>query len=159
MSDALQSARELRAVDFVGWPVAWIAERLTGNAPVGKPGRGRLWPERRSTSAGPSGAQQAEIDSALTKLADEACPPLPLPWSRTTRSALRSRAEQIPAALGAVMGESLPPENTITPWWRFVGALQGLLLGCVIVSLAWMGALLIFGVFHAAANGPRRFRD
>jgi GTP-binding protein EngB required for normal cell division len=159
MSDALQSARELRAVDFVGWPVAWIAERLTGNDPVRKIRLGTLWSELRSTSAGPSGAQQAEIDSALTKLADEVCPPLPLPWSRTTRSALRSRAEQIPAALGAVMGESLPPENTITPWWRFVGALQGLLLGCVIVSLAWMVALLIFGVFHAADNVPRLFSD
>ena len=159
VGDALQSARELRAVDFVGWPVAWMAERLTGNDPVRKIRLGTLWSELRSTSAGPSGAQQAEIDSALTKLADQACPPLPLPWSRTTRSALRSRAEQIPAALGAVMGESLPPENTITPWWRFVGALQGLLLGCVIVSLAWIVALLIFGLFHAASNVPRLFSD
>src|SRR5215469_12686325 len=159
VGDALQSARELRAVDFVGWPVAWVAERLTGSDPVRKIRLGALWSELRSTSAGPSGAQQAEIDSALTKLADEACPPLPLPWSRTTRSALRSRAEQIPAALGAVMGESLPPENTITPWWRFVGALQGLLLGSVIVSLAWIVALLIFGFFHAASNVPRLFSE
>jgi hypothetical protein len=159
VGDALQSARELRAVDFVGWPVAWMTERLTGSDPVRKIRLGTLWSELRSTSAGPSGAQQAEIDNALTKLADEACPPLPLPWSRTTRSALRSRAEQIPAALGAVMGESLPPENTITPWWRFVGALQGLLLGSVIVSLAWIVALLIFGFFHAASNVPRLFSE
>jgi GTP-binding protein EngB required for normal cell division len=159
VGDALQSARELRAVDFVGWPVAWMAERLSGSDPVRKIRLGTLWSELRSTSAGPSDAQQAEIDSALTKLADQACPPLPLPWSRTTRSALRSRGEQIPAALGAVMGESLPPENTITPWWRFVGALQGLLLGCVIVSLAWMVVLLIFGFFHAANNVPRLFSE
>ena len=159
VGDALQSARELGAVDFVGWPVAWMAERLTGSDPVRKIRLGTLWSELRSTSAGPSGAQQAEIDSALTKLADEACPPLPLPWSRTTRSALRSGAEQIPEALGAVMGESVPPENTIPPWWRFVGALQGLLLGCVIVSLAWIVALLIFGFFHAADNVPRLFGE
>jgi GTP-binding protein EngB required for normal cell division len=159
VGDALQSARELRAVDFVGWPVAWMAERLTGSDPVRKIRLGTLWSELRSTSAGPSGAQRAEVDSALTKLADEACPPLPLPWSRTTRSALRSRAEQIPEALGAVMSESLPPENTITPWWRFVGALQGLLLGCVIVSLAWIVVLLIFGFFHAATNVPRLFSE
>src|SRR5258708_26269317 len=57
------------------------------------------------------------------------------------------------------MGESRPAENTIGPWWRYVGALQGLLLGCVIVSLAWIVALLIFGVFHAAANVPRLFSD
>jgi GTP-binding protein EngB required for normal cell division len=159
VGDALQSARELRAVDFVGWPVAWVAERLTGSDPVRKIRLGALWSELRSTSAGPSGAQQAEIDSALTRLADETCPPLPLPWSRTTRSALRSRAEQIPVALGAVMGESLPPETAVTPWWRFVGALQGLLLGCVIVSMAWIVALLTFGIFHAADNVPRLFSE
>jgi GTP-binding protein EngB required for normal cell division len=159
VGDALQSARELRAIDFVGWPVAWVAERLTGRDPVRKIRLGRLWAELRGMSAGPSGAQQAEIDNALTKLADAACPPLPTPWSRTTRSALRSRAEQIPAALGTVMGESLPAENTIAPWWRLAGALQGLLLGCVIVSLAWIVTLLVFGVFHAARNVPRLFSD
>ena len=159
VGDALQSARELRALDFVGWPVAWIAERLTGRDPVRKIRLGKLFAELRSTSAGPSGAQQAEIDNALTKLADEACPPLPAPWSRTTRSALRSKADQIPAALGTAMRESLPTANKIAPWWQFVGALQGLLLGCLIVSLAWVVALLTFGVFHAAHNLPRLFSD
>ncbi len=159
VGDALQSARELRAIDFVGWPVAWVADRLAGRDPVRKIRLGTLWTELRSMSAGPSGAQQSEIDNALTKLADEACPALPMPWSRTTRSALRSKAEQIPAALGSVVGESLPAENTIAPWWRFVGALQGLLLGCVIVSLAWIATLLIFGFFHAAGNVPRLFSE
>jgi GTP-binding protein EngB required for normal cell division len=159
VGDALQSARELRAIDFIGWPVAWLAERLTGRDPVRKIRLGRVWAELRSISAGPSGAQQAEIDNALTKLADAACLPLPTPWSRTTRSALRSKAGQIPAELGTVMGDSLPAENTIAPWWRFAGALQGLLLGCVIVSLAWIVTLLIFGVFHAARNVPRLFGD
>ena len=159
VADALDSARELRAVDYVGWPVAWLAERLTDRDPVRKIRLGRLWAELRGMSAGPSGAQQADIDNALTKLADEVGPPLPKPWSQTTRSAVRSRAEEIPAALGAVMGESLPPEDKITPWWRMIGALQGLLLGCVIVSLAWIMALLIFGVFHAASSPPRLFSD
>jgi GTP-binding protein EngB required for normal cell division len=159
VGDALQSARELRAVDFVGWPVAWVAERLGSDDPVRKIRLGALWAELRNVSAGPSGAQQAEIDNALTKLADEACPPLPMPWARTTRSALRSRAEQIPAALGTALSESLPAENTVAPWWRFVGAVQGLLLGCVIVSIAWIVTLLIFGIFHAATGVPRLFSE
>jgi len=159
LGDALQSARELRAVDFVGWPVAWVVQRLTGRDPVRKAELGRLWAELRSMSSGPSGAQQAEIDTALTKLADETCPPLPKPWSQATRSAIRSRAEQIPAAIGSAVGESLPAENKITPWWRLAGAWQGLLLGCVIVSLAWVAALLIFGVFHVGNNVPRLFSD
>ena len=159
VAEALQSARELRAADYVGWPIAWLAARLTGRDPMRKIRLGRLWAEVKSMAAGPSGAQQAEIDNALTKLADEIGPPLPRPWSQTTRAAVRSRADQIPGALGTAMGESLPDENKILPWWRLIGAVQGLLLGCVIVSLAWIVALLIFGVFRAAGNVPRLFSD
>jgi GTP-binding protein EngB required for normal cell division len=159
VAEALQSARELRAVDYVGWPVAWLAERLSGRDPVRKIRLGRLWAEVKSMTAGPTGAQQAEIASALTKLADEIGRPLPRPWSQTTRAAVRSRAGQIPAALGAAMRESTPDENKITQWWRLIGALQGLLLGCVIVSVAWIVVLLIFGVFHASREVPRLFSD
>jgi GTP-binding protein EngB required for normal cell division len=160
VADALDSARELRAVDYVGWPVAWLADRIaSGRDPVRKVRLGKLWADLRSMSAGPSGAQQADIDKALTKLADEVGPPLPKPWSQTVRAAVRSRAEEIPAALGTVMGESLPPEDKIMPWWRVIGALQGLLLGCVIVSLAWILALLVFGVFHVVSSPPRLFGD
>jgi GTP-binding protein EngB required for normal cell division len=159
VADALQSARELRALDYVGWPIAWMVERLTGRDPVRRIRLGRLWAELKSMAAGPSGAQQADIDNALTKLADELGGTLPKPWSQTVRSAVRSRAEEIPAAIGAAMGESIPEENKITPWWRLVGALQGLLLGCVIVSVAWAVALLVFGVFKAAGTVPRLFGD
>jgi hypothetical protein len=159
VADALQSARELRALDYVGWPIAWMVERLTGRDPVRRIRLGRLWAELKSIAAGPSGAQQADIDNALTELADELGGTLPKPWSQTVRSAVRSRAEEIPAAIGAVMSESIPAENKITPWWRLVGALQGLLLGCVIVSVAWAVALLVFGVFKAAGTVPRLFGD
>lgn len=160
VADALDSARELRAVDYVGWPVAWLADRIaSGRDPVRKVRLGKLWADLRSMSAGPSGAQQADIDKALTKLADEVGPPLPKPWSQTVRAAVRSQAEEIPAALGTVMGESLPPEDKIMPWWRVIGALQGLLLGCVIVSLIWILALLVFGVFHVVSSPPRLFGD
>jgi hypothetical protein len=159
VADNVQSARELRAVDYVGWPIAWLVERLTGRDPVRRIRLGRLWAELKSMSTGPSGAQQADIDTALTKLADEVGTPLPKPWSQTTRSAARAKAEEIPAAIGAALGESIPEENKITPWWRLVGALQGLLLGCVIVGLAWAAVVLVLGVFHAVSNPPRLFGD
>ncbi len=159
VADALQSARELRALDYVGWPIAWMVERLTGRDPVRRIRLGRLWAELKSMAAGPSGAQRADIDSALTRLADDLGGELPRPWSQTIRSAVRSRAEEIPAAIGAAMGESIPDEDKITPWWRLVGALQGLLLGCVIVGVAWAVALLVFGVFKAAGTVPRLFGD
>ena len=61
--------------------------------------------------------------------------------------------------MGTAMSESIPDENKIATWWRLIGALQGLLLGGVVVSLAWIVALLIFGVFHAAGHAPRLFGD
>jgi GTP-binding protein EngB required for normal cell division len=159
VADALQSARRLRAVDYVGWPIAWFVERITGRDPVRRIRLGRLWAELKSMAAGPSGAQQADIDTALTRLADDVGGPLPKPWSQTTRAAVRSRAEEIPAAIGTAMGESIPEENKIMLWWRLIGALQGLLLGCVIVSAAWIVALTIFGVFRAAGTVPQLFGD
>jgi GTP-binding protein EngB required for normal cell division len=159
VGESLRSARELRALDYVGWPVGWLAERVTGHDPARKVRLGKLWAELRSVTAGPSGAQQAEIDNALTAVADKVGPPLPSPWSRTVRSAARSMAGAIPGALGRAMGESLPPENEIAGWWRLIGAWQGLLLGCVIVSIAWLGVIVAFGVFHAARNVPTRLFD
>jgi GTP-binding protein EngB required for normal cell division len=159
VADAVLSARELRALDYVGWPIAWLVERLTGRDPTRKIRLGRLWAEVKSMASGPSDAQQPEIDHALTRLADEIGPPLPKPWSQTTRTAVRSHADQIPTALGTAMAESLPDENKIELWWRLIGGLQGLLLGGVAVSLAWIAGLLIFGVFHATHTAPRLFSD
>src|SRR5262249_5617892 len=88
IGDALRSASELRALDYVGWPVSWVAERLTSRDPVRKVRLGRLWDELRDVKAGPSGAQQAEIDNALTRVANESVPALPRPWSRTVREAV-----------------------------------------------------------------------
>ena len=157
IGDALQSARELRAIDYVGWPVTWLVERIVRRQPVRKIRLGRLWSELRGVTAGPSGAQKSEIDNALTELADEVSPALPRPWSATVRAAIRSRADEIPAALGERIGAALPAENNIAPWWRAIGVWQGLLLGGSVVGLAWIVAIFIFGVFHAATV-PHLFR-
>jgi GTP-binding protein EngB required for normal cell division len=159
VGESLQSARELRAMDYVGWPIGWLAERVTGRDPARKVRLGKLWDELRSVTAGPSGAQQAEIDNALTTVADQVGPPLPSPWSQTVRAATRSMASEIPGALGTAMGESLPVENEIAGWWRLVGAWQGLLLGCIIVGVAWLGVIVAFGVFHAVSHVPSRLFD
>jgi len=159
VGESLRSARELRALDYVGWPVGWLAERVIGHDPARKVRLGKLWAELRSVTAGPSGAQQAEIDNALTVVADKVGPPLPMPWSQTVRSAARSMAKDIPGELGTSMGEALPVENDIAGWWRLIGAWQGLLLGCVIVGVAWLGVIVAFGVLHAAGHVPSRLFD
>ena len=159
VGQALQSARELRATDYVGWPVSWLVDRVLGRDPVRKLRLGNLWEELRGVSAGPAGAQQAEIDNALTVLGDQIGPTLPKPWSQTVRAAARSRRDEIPGALGAVIGDTLPAENSVEPWWRLVAVWQGLLLGCVVAGLAWVVALVVIGVFHATRHALAIFSD
>jgi GTP-binding protein EngB required for normal cell division len=159
IGDALRSARELRALDYVGWPVTWLAERITSRDPARKIRLGKLWAELRGITAGPSGAQQAEIDNALTRVADEDVPPLPEPWSRTVRSAVRSRSDDIPPALGAEIGAALPAGAAVDRWWRIIGVVQGLLLGCALVGLAWFIALLALGASGAGPGLPSLFTN
>ena len=159
VGQALQSARELRAVDYVGWPVSWLVDRALGRDPVRKLRLGNLWEELRGISGGPAGAQQAEIDNALTAIGERIGPTLPLPWSSTVRVAARSKRDEIPGALGTAIGESLPEENSVERWWRLVAVWQGLLLGCVVTGLAWIAALLVIGVFHAVHHAAAIFSD
>jgi GTP-binding protein EngB required for normal cell division len=160
IGESLRSARELRAADYVGWPISWLVERLTSTDPARKARLGRLWEQLREMTAGPSGAQRAEIDNALTWAADNRLPALPQPWSRTVRAALRSRADQIPAAVGAEVGSALPAGRMVSRWWRMIAVLQGLLLGCVLVGLAWLVTLLVLGTGRVASSGtPKLFAD
>ena len=156
---ALRSARELRAMDYVGWPVSWVAERLTSPDPVRKVRLGKLWDELRGVTAGPSGAQQAEIDNALTRVADESVPALPKPWTRTVRATIRSRSAEIPARIGDEIGAALPASAVVDRWWRLVGVAQGLLLGCVLVGIVWIASLITLGVAHVGSGIPKLFSD
>jgi hypothetical protein len=156
---ALQSAREMKAVDYVGWPVAWLADRVTGRDPVRKVRLGTLWDELRDVSAGATGAQQAEISNAITVLADEAGRGLPRTWQVSVRQAARSKTASIPAALGNAISEALPKENSAAPWWRAVAAWQGLLLGVAAVGIAWLLAIIILGGFGVAPGAPLLLRD
>ena len=51
IGDALRSARELRALDYVGWPVSWLVERLTSRDPIRKIRLGKIWAELRGVTA------------------------------------------------------------------------------------------------------------
>jgi hypothetical protein len=156
---ALQSARELKAVDYVGWPVAWLADRVARRDPARKVRLGALWDELRDASAGATGAQRAEISNAITALADEADRGFPEPWQASVRQTARSRTGEIPAALGAAIAQSLPKENSVASWWRAVAAWQGLLLGAAAVGVVWLLAIIILGAFGAAPHAPLLLRD
>jgi hypothetical protein len=159
VADALRSARELRAADFVGWPVAWLTQRLTGRDPLRKVRLNMLWNDLRAVSSGPAGAQQAAIDNALAEFGDQIAEPLPKPWSQTVKAAARSRADAIPAAVGEAIGAALPAEDSVERWWRLAGLLQGVLLGAVAIALAWFVAVLFIGVFKVASGLPGLLSD
>ena len=159
VGDALRSARELRAADFVGWPVAWFAQRISGRDPLRKVRLGMLWNDLRSVSSGPAGAQQAAIDNALNEFGDQVARSLPRPWSQTVKAAARSRAEAVPSAVGEAIGAALPAEDSVEAWWRVGGAWQGALLGAVALTLAWLVAVIVFGVFHVARGLPSLLAD
>lgn len=154
VGEALNSAYELRGASYVGWPVATLAGRLYRRDPVRKMQLGDLREELRTIISGPVGAQQAEIDNTLTALAGDITSDLPQPWARTTRDAVRSKAREIPGALSAAMRDALPTVNRRPGWWRFVRLWQWLLITGVFAGLAWIGAILAFGEFHAGGLSP-----
>jgi hypothetical protein len=159
ISQTLRSARELRAVDFVGWPVAWFVQRVTGRDPARKARIGALRDDLRSMTAGPVGAQQAEIDNALTELGAALAWPLPKPWSATIKSAVRSRADQLPAAVGVAIGKALPPDDDVLWWWRLAGLWQGLLLGTAAVAIAWSVLIAAVRILNAQTSMPGLMSD
>jgi GTP-binding protein EngB required for normal cell division len=156
---ALQSARELKAVDYVGWPVVSLADRVMRRDTVRKIRLGTLWDELRGVSAGPAGAHKAEIDNAITALADQVAPGLPVPWPATVRAAARSQVDAIPAALGHAIAEALPAENSAAPWWRLVAAWQGVLLGGAAAGLIWLMVLIVAGIFDALRGTTATFSN
>jgi 50S ribosome-binding GTPase len=156
---ALQSARELRAVDYVGWPVSSLADRVMRRDTVRKIRLGTLWEELRSVSAGPAGAHKAEIDNAITALADQVAPGLPAPWPATARAAARSQVDAIPPALGRAIADALPAENSAAPWWRLVAVWQGLLLGGAAAGLIWLMVLIVAGIFDALRGTTATFSN
>jgi GTP-binding protein EngB required for normal cell division len=154
VGEALHSAYKLRAASYVGWPVGTLAGWLHRRNPVRKMQLGDLREELRAIVSGPVGAQQAEIDNTLTALAGDITADLPQPWAHTTRDAVRSKAREIPGALSAAMREALPTVNRLPGWWRFVRAWQWLLIAGVLAGLAWVGAIIAFGQFHAGGLSP-----
>jgi GTP-binding protein EngB required for normal cell division len=146
--EALQGAREVRAGEYIGWPIATLAARLRGRNRVRKTGLWNIAGQLRSLAAGTADAQPAEIDNALTAFGAEVGARLPAPWSRTVYAAARSRADAIPGALGEAIVESLPTDGGVPAWWRLVRAWQWLLVGAAVAGLAWIGAIIAFAEFH-----------
>ena len=137
VTETLNGVRERSAASYIGWPPARIAARLRGEAPAPKLAAGDL---------GHAGqAQRSDIDNAINVFASEVGLSLPEPWSRTVRSAARSRAGEAQAALGRAVAQGLPPRDKVTNWWRLIALAQWLLVALTLVGLVWIVLILATG--------------
>ncbi len=144
VTEAMESAYEVRALDYVGWPLGRLAGRFRSD-PLRRMRLVELREEMRTAFTTPVNAQQAHVDNALQHVADDVVRRLPPPWRRSVREAARSNADALPEALGGSLREVVPAYNQIPGWWWAVRAWQYLLLAMAAVALIWLGAIAAFG--------------
>jgi GTP-binding protein EngB required for normal cell division len=145
VAETMESAYELRALDYVGWPLGRLAARLH-NDPLRRMRLVELRNELRAAFTAPVNAQQAYVDNALQEVTEGVVRDLPPSWQRSVRDAGRSHAEELPEALGDSLRNVVPAFNQLPAWWWMVRAWQYLMLTGAALGLVWLGAILTFGV-------------
>ena len=139
--DALQHAREFRAREYVGWPVASLAGKLPGRDRLARTELGSIAGGLRSPAGRHGGRAAGRDRQRADRLRLRGGRRLPLPWSRTIYSAARSRADAIPGALGSAIAAALPGGDGVPAWWRLVRAWHWLLIAAAVAALGWLGAI------------------
>ena len=153
VAEAMESAYELRAADFVGWPVASIAARLRSD-PLRRMRLTELREELRNAFTGPIGAQQGDVDNALQSVTESLSQELPTHWGRSVRTAARSHATEIPEELGESLKAALPSFNVVPRWWWLVKTWQYFLVLVAVLSVVWIGFLVAYGLFDLGGDDP-----
>jgi GTP-binding protein EngB required for normal cell division len=150
LCDAIQGASEARAGRYVAWPLASLGHLRRRSDPLRGLGTGPSGRGPRAIAIAAGQPRQSDIDNAITAFADQVTASLPEPWARTTREAARSRAEEVPAALGAAITGALDVRDRLPFWVRLVRLWQWLLIAIIVAGLAWIGAVIAFGVEHVS---------
>ncbi|HEU5157804.1 MAG TPA: ABC transporter [Streptosporangiaceae bacterium] len=146
VAEAMESAYELRAVDYMGWPISRAVARFRRD-PLRKMRLTALREELRGAFTGPIGAQQGDVDNALQGVTDGVTADLPEAWQRSVRLAARSHAEDLPDALGQALKDSLPAFNQVPRWWWLTKTWQYFLVFLSVLGLGWTFLLIVYGVF------------
>ncbi|MCP9949684.1 hypothetical protein LUX33_15620 [Actinomadura madurae] len=149
----MESAYELRASDFIGWPVTAIITRLRSD-PLRRMRLTELREELRNAFTGPIGAQQGDVDNALQNVTEGVAAELPPHWGRSVRTAARSHATEIPEALGESLKEALPTFNVVPRWWWLVKTWQYFLVLVAVLSAVWIGFLIAYGLLDVGGEDP-----
>ncbi|MEU6039133.1 ABC transporter [Actinomadura sp. NPDC047616] len=153
VAEAMESAYELRAADFVGWPVQALVTRLRSD-PLRRMRLTELREELRGAFTGPIGAQQGDVDTALQGVTDGVTADLPDPFARSVRAAARSQAGELPEALGVAVREALPTFNQVPRWWWLVKTWQYFLVLVSVLGVAWVVLLVVYGAAGGESSNP-----
>jgi GTP-binding protein EngB required for normal cell division len=148
VAEAMESAYELRATDYIGWPVAKAVARLRSD-PLRKMRLTELRNELRGAFTGPVGAQQGDVDTALADITDGVAAELPEVWRLSVRDASRSHAAELPEALGASLKNALPTFNQVPGWWSAIRIWQYVLVLVAVIGLVWVALLTTYGAAGA----------
>ncbi|WP_344239417.1 hypothetical protein [Actinocorallia libanotica] len=149
VAEAMESAYELRAAGYVGWPFARWAARLRRD-PLRAIRLTGLRDELRGAFSGPMGAQQGEVDNALHGITDGVAADVSEPWKRALRTASRAHAAELPDALGESLRELLPSFDQVPRWWWLVRVWQLLLVACAALGVLWTLLVVVYGVLDLA---------
>ncbi|WP_019630254.1 GTPase family protein [Actinomadura atramentaria] len=158
VAEAMESAYELRAADFVGWPVHALIARLRSD-PLRRMRLTELRDELRGAFTGPVGAQQGDVDNALVKVTEGYADALPEAWARSVRAAARTHAHDLPEALGSSLRDVLPGFNQVPRWWWLVKTWQYFLALATVLGLGWIGVLVVYAIIGADSGTNRLLGD
>ncbi|MCO5999890.1 P-loop NTPase family protein [Actinoallomurus rhizosphaericola] len=143
VAEAMESAYQLRALDYVGWPLTRLAARLRSD-PLRRMRLVELRDELRAAFTTPVNAQQAHVDNALQDVTEDVVRDLPPTWRRSVREAGRSNADALPETLGASLRTVVPSFNQVPGSWWAVRIWQYLLLVVAALSVVWLVAIAAF---------------
>lgn len=156
---AVQKSVAARGKQQTGWLVtSWLAKvrpdplrRLHLGSGAGT---GELTAVGRASVPEATRVQDARVDSAVRRLADQVSTSLSPPWAEAVRRAsLISRADLADALDRAVVGTDLGAAR-VPLWWRIARLLQILLLLALLAGALWLGVLVGLGYLQLPVPDP-----
>lgn len=140
ITDLVAKGYERDAKAATGWPVTRWAGKLRPH-PLRKVHLDS-GSSGRSSLPTMSAAQQTRVFATIRDAAEEATDGLPDPWPRKVRAASQPDKAELFDRLDHAVGDAVRATRPRRPmWWRFVGALQWLLLIAVVIGVLWLAAL------------------
>ncbi|WP_084964524.1 GTPase [Thermoactinospora rubra] len=144
---AVAKAHRHRAVAATGWPVTRWLRRLRPDPlrrlRVQNSGDGSGDVVGRTSIPAAPAVQKSRLDTAIRDAGEAAARELPPPWAAAVRQAARSRSGELADVLDRTVATTVLAGTRRPRWWRFVGAVQWLLLATMLAGILWLTVLFV----------------